>query len=51
MSLLVLQEAVVQAVTLGGQTLMGQTVMVKPSEAEKNLAWEAAQVRAWAMAL
>jgi len=38
------QEAVIQALSLGGQTLMGQTVMVKSSEAEKNLAWEAAQV-------
>jgi hypothetical protein len=32
------------ALALGGQQLMGQTVMVKSSEAEKNLAWEAAQV-------
>lgn len=38
------QESVMGALALGGQQLMGQTVMVKSSEAEKNLAWEAAQV-------
>jgi len=31
------------ALTLTGQTLLGQPVMVKASEAEKNLAWEAQQ--------
>lgn len=32
------------ALALGGQQLMGQTVMVKSSEAEKNLQWEQAQM-------
>lgn len=31
------------ALALSGQVLMGQAVMVKMSEAEKNLAWEAAE--------
>lgn len=31
------------ALTLTGQLLLGQAVMVKASEAEKNLAWEAQQ--------
>lgn len=31
------------ALALTGQLLMGQAVMVKASEAEKNLAWEAQQ--------
>ncbi|KAK9908927.1 hypothetical protein WJX75_004772 [Coccomyxa subellipsoidea] len=34
---------IVTAMALTGQILMGQAVMVKSSEAEKNLAWEAAQ--------
>lgn len=37
------QEGVFNAVALTGQMLLGQAVMVKASEAEKNLAWEAAQ--------
>ena len=40
----VMQDSVMGSLALGGQQLMGQTVMVKSSEAEKNLAWEAAQV-------
>mmetsp|Transcript_33646 Transcript_33646/g.95156 ORF Transcript_33646/g.95156 Transcript_33646/m.95156 type:complete len:532 (+) Transcript_33646:298-1893(+) len=31
------------ALSLSGQPLLGQSVMVKASEAEKNMAWEAAQ--------
>lgn len=38
------QEEVFNALALTGQVLMGQAVMVKASEAEKNLAWEAQQV-------
>eukprot|EP00210_Caulerpa_lentillifera_P008014 g7653.t1 len=37
------QEDVLNALTLTGQLLLGQAVMVKASEAEKNLAWEAQQ--------
>ncbi|GMH41513.1 hypothetical protein BSKO_09423 [Bryopsis sp. KO-2023] len=37
------QEDVLNALALTGQVLMGQAVMVKASEAEKNLAWEAQQ--------
>lgn len=37
------KETVVAALSLTGQPLLGQPVMVKMSEAEKNLAWEAAQ--------
>jgi RNA-binding protein 39 len=37
------QESVFGALALTGQTFMGQAVMVKPAEAEKNVAWEAAQ--------
>ena len=37
------QEDVINALALTGQVLMGQAVMVKMSEAEKNLAWEAAE--------
>lgn len=37
------QDDVLNALALTGQVLMGQAVMVKASEAEKNLAWEAAQ--------
>jgi hypothetical protein len=37
------QEDVINALGLTGQILMGQAVMVKMSEAEKNLAWEAAE--------
>lgn len=37
------RDSVVQAISLGGQPLLKQPVMVKMSEAEKNLAWEAAQ--------
>ncbi|GIL63854.1 hypothetical protein Vafri_17719 [Volvox africanus] len=36
-------EEVISAVALTGHTLKGQPVMVKASEAEKNMAWEAAQ--------
>jgi RNA-binding protein 39 len=36
-------EQVFMALALNGQPLKGQPVMVKPAEAEKNLAWEAAQ--------
>ncbi|EIE25597.1 splicing factor, CC1-like protein [Coccomyxa subellipsoidea C-169] len=36
---------IVTAMALTGQILMGQAVMVKSSEAEKNLAWEAAQAQ------
>lgn len=39
-----LQDSVMGALALGGQQLMGQTVMVKSSEAEKNLQWEQAQM-------
>ncbi len=38
-----MQEDVINALALTGQILMGQAVMVKMSEAEKNLAWEAAE--------
>lgn len=38
-----LQEDVINSLALTGQILMGQAVMVKMSEAEKNLAWEAAE--------
>lgn len=37
------KEGVPGAMALSGQELMGQAVMVKPSEAEKNVAWHAAQ--------
>lgn len=37
------REDVMTALALTGQPLMGQPVMVKVSEAEKNLAWEAAE--------
>ena len=37
------RESVMAALGLSQQPLMGQPVMVKMSEAEKNLAWEAAQ--------
>ncbi|KAL4858455.1 RNA-binding protein 39 [Chlorella vulgaris] len=37
------REDVINALALTGQVLMGQAVMVKMSEAEKNLAWEAAE--------
>ncbi|GAB4822034.1 hypothetical protein N2152v2_009080 [Parachlorella kessleri] len=37
------REDVINALALTGQILMGQAVMVKMSEAEKNLAWEAAE--------
>ncbi|GLC69827.1 hypothetical protein PLESTF_000884800 [Pleodorina starrii] len=36
-------EEVISAVALTGNILKGQPVMVKASEAEKNMAWEAAQ--------
>ncbi|KAL3132644.1 hypothetical protein ABBQ32_009168 [Trebouxia sp. C0010 RCD-2024] len=44
------REDIVNAMALTGQFLMGQAVMVKSSEAEKNLAWEAAQQQAQAQA-
>lgn len=44
------REDIVNAMALTGQVLMGQSVMVKSSEAEKNLAWEAAQQQAQAQA-
>lgn len=37
------QEEVFVALTLTGQIMLGQPVMVKPAEAEKNIAWEAEQ--------
>ncbi|KAK9803366.1 hypothetical protein WJX73_009745 [Symbiochloris irregularis] len=37
------REDIISALSLTGQLLLGQPVMVKSSEAEKNLAWEAAQ--------
>lgn len=37
------QQQVFSALALTGQMMMGQAVMVKPAEAEKNLAWEAQQ--------
>lgn len=37
------QDEVFVALALTGQPLLGQAVMVKPAEAEKNVAWEAAQ--------
>lgn len=37
------RESVTAALGLSGQELMGQAVMVKPSEAEKNVAWHTAQ--------
>ncbi|KAI8476998.1 MAG: splicing factor, CC1-like protein [Monoraphidium minutum] len=37
------QECVFAALALTGQAFMGQAVMVKSAEAEKNVAWEAAQ--------
>ena len=37
------KEDVIGALSLTGQLLQGQPVMVKMSEAEKNLAWEAAE--------
>jgi RNA-binding protein 39 len=37
------QEQVFVALAMTGQILLGQPVMVKPAEAEKNLAWEAQQ--------
>lgn len=39
------QEDIFNALALTGQQLMGQAVLVKASEAEKNVAWEAQQVR------
>mmetsp|Transcript_34181 Transcript_34181/g.61637 ORF Transcript_34181/g.61637 Transcript_34181/m.61637 type:complete len:470 (-) Transcript_34181:2323-3732(-) len=36
-------ESVFAALSLSGELLMGQAVMVKMSEAEKNMAWEAQQ--------
>uniref|UniRef100_A0A7S0RKZ5 RRM domain-containing protein n=1 Tax=Chlamydomonas leiostraca TaxID=1034604 RepID=A0A7S0RKZ5_9CHLO len=36
-------ESAISALTLNGQTLLSMPVLVKPSEAEKNLAWEAQQ--------
>ncbi|KAK9865341.1 hypothetical protein WJX84_001809 [Apatococcus fuscideae] len=44
------REDIVNALALTGQVLLGQAVMVKSSEAEKNLAWEAAQQQSNAMA-
>lgn len=44
------RDAIIPALSLAGQTLMGQSVMVKSSEAEKNLAWEAAQAQTQQMA-
>lgn len=37
------RESVTVALGMSGQDLMGQAVMVKPSEAEKNVAWHTAQ--------
>ncbi|KAL4527618.1 hypothetical protein Ndes2526B_g08705 [Nannochloris sp. 'desiccata'] len=37
------RDSVIAALSLSGQPVLGQPVMVKMSEAEKNLAWEAAQ--------
>ena len=37
------RESVILSLALSGQPLLGQPVMVKMSEAEKNTAWEAAQ--------
>lgn len=37
------KDSIVPSMSLSGQTLLGQAVMVKPSEAEKNIAWEQAQ--------
>ena len=37
------RESVIAALSLSGQPVLGQPVMVKMSEAEKNLAWETAQ--------
>ncbi len=37
------RESVIAALSLSGQLVLGQPVAVKMSEAEKNLAWEAAQ--------
>jgi RNA-binding protein 23/39 len=37
------KDGVLGAMSLSGQELKGQPVMVKPSEAEKNVAWHAAQ--------
>lgn len=37
------KDGVLGAMALSGQELKGQQVMVKPSEAEKNVAWHAAQ--------
>ncbi|KAK2078141.1 hypothetical protein QBZ16_004009 [Prototheca wickerhamii] len=39
------KEDVMGALALSGQALQGQAVMVKMSEAEKNLAWEAAEAQ------
>lgn len=39
------KEDVIAALALSGQPLLGQSVMVKMSEAEKNLAWEAAEAQ------
>ncbi|KAK9823650.1 hypothetical protein WJX72_004426 [[Myrmecia] bisecta] len=44
------REDIVNALALTGQMLMGQAVMVKSSEAEKNLAWEANQQQTQALA-
>lgn len=37
------KDGVLGAMCLSGQELMGQSVMVKPSEAEKNVAWHTAK--------
>jgi len=37
------RDSVIAALSLSGQPVLGQPVMVKMSEAEKNLAWETAQ--------
>ena len=37
------KEAAIKAMTMSGQELMGQCVMVKSSEAEKNVAWRSQQ--------
>jgi len=37
------KDSIVPALSLTGELLLGQAVMVKTSEAEKNVAWEAAQ--------
>ncbi|CAK0743154.1 hypothetical protein CVIRNUC_001447 [Coccomyxa viridis] len=44
------REDIVSAMALTGQIVMGQAIMVKSSEAEKNLAWEAAQAQSASVA-